>query len=93
MIADVFSPSRGAESSTDDGWMFRAACRQHAPSLFFPSDGVGVEVANRVCVACPVRPECLEYALLNRIRHGVWGGCSERGRQRILRQRRTTVTT
>ena len=54
----------------------------------FPSDGVGVEVANRICEGCPVQERCLEYALRNRIDHGVWGGCSERQRRRILRARR-----
>ncbi|MGH9023160.1 MAG: WhiB family transcriptional regulator [Acidimicrobiia bacterium] len=77
----------------DHGWMRHAMCREHLPSFFFPSDGVGVEVAKRVCVQCPVRIECLEYALVNRIDHGVWGGCSERERRRILRQRRTSVTS
>ena len=31
---------------------------------------------------------CLEYALEERIEHGVWGGCSERERRRILKRRR-----
>ena len=39
----------------------------------------------------PVRSECLEYALLNRIEHGVWGGASERERRRILRRRRDLI--
>lgn len=76
----------------DDGenndWMLRARCRGADPSEFFPSDGVGVEQAQRVCVDCPVRLECLEYALRHRIDHGVWGGCSERERRRILKRRR-----
>jgi WhiB family redox-sensing transcriptional regulator len=69
-------------------WMLGARCREAAPGAFFPSDGVGVERARRVCADCPVKPECLEYALEFRIDHGVWGGCSERERRRILRQRR-----
>jgi len=69
-------------------WMLEASCRELTPSEFFPSDGVGVEVAKRVCRDCPVRLECLEYALAERIDHGVWGGCSERERRRILRRRR-----
>ena len=69
-------------------WMLRAKCRGISPSEFFPSDGVGVEVAQRICDDCPVRLECLEYALENRIEHGVWGGASERERRRILRRRR-----
>ena len=65
-----------------------ARCRQLPPGTFFPSDGIGVEIAQRECEQCPVRLECLEYALENRIDHGVWGGASERERRRILRRRR-----
>ena len=41
-----------------------------------------------MCEVCPVRVDCLEYALANRLDYGVWGGTSERERQRILRERR-----
>ena len=75
---------------TDDfRWMLRAVCRGASPSEFFPSDGVGVDVARRVCEHCPVKSECLEYALEYRIEHGVWGGAAERERRRILRRRRS----
>jgi WhiB family redox-sensing transcriptional regulator len=73
---------------TAEAWMERALCRGANPSEFFPSDGSGVESAQRVCDVCPVRVECLEYALAHRIEHGVWGGASERERRRILRSRR-----
>ena len=69
-------------------WMRRARCRETSPSVFFPSDGVGVEHAQRVCEGCPVRTPCLEFALENHIDHGVWGGASERERRRIARRRR-----
>ncbi len=69
-------------------WMAEGNCREELPSLFFPSDGVGVEVARRVCEGCPVKAPCLEYALANGIDHGVWGGASERERRRIARRRR-----
>ncbi len=69
-------------------WMPQGRCREIPPGTFFPSDGVGVEVARRICAECPVKAPCLEYALLHRIDHGVWGGASERERRRILRQRR-----
>ena len=68
--------------------MLEARCREFDPASFFPSDGVGVERARRICAECPVRIECLEYALEYRIDHGVWGGASERERRRILRSRR-----
>ena len=72
----------------DTEWMVRGKCRTMPPAVFFPSDGVGVEVARRICAGCPVQRPCLEYALFHHIEHGVWGGASERERRRILRQRR-----
>jgi WhiB family redox-sensing transcriptional regulator len=70
------------------GWMTEGLCRDLAPGVFFPSDGVGVDRARRICNDCPVKAPCLEYALENRIDHGVWGATSERERRRILRSRR-----
>lgn len=72
-------------------WMSEGNCNQVPPSMFFPSDGVGVDLARKICQDCPVKGPCLEYALVNRIDHGVWGGTSERERRRILRQRRLTA--
>ena len=72
----------------DTNWMARGNCATQHPDTFFPSAGVGVEVAKRVCEGCPVQERCLEYALRNRIDHGVWGGCSARQRRRILRARK-----
>jgi WhiB family redox-sensing transcriptional regulator len=72
----------------DTSWMAQGLCRFEPPSTFFPSDGVGVETAKRICASCPVKKPCLEYALENRIDHGVWGGTSERQRRRILKQRK-----
>jgi WhiB family redox-sensing transcriptional regulator len=72
----------------DTSWMARGNCRDEAPARFFPSDGVGVDHARRICATCPVREPCLEYALEQRIDHGVWGGASERERRRILKRRR-----
>lgn len=76
------------ERPEEYAWMLTAKCRGISPAEFFPSDGTGVEVAQQICDGCPVRLECLEYALANRIEHGVWGGASERERRRILRRRR-----
>lgn len=69
-------------------WMIDGSCRNYPPAAFFPSDGVGVDAARRICFDCKVQEPCLEYALANRIDHGVWGGCSERERRRILKRRR-----
>ena len=72
----------------DTNWMATGLCASQPPETFFPSDGVGVEVARRICADCPVKEPCLEHALRNRIDHGVWGGCSERERRRIIKRRR-----
>lgn len=78
---------RGMESN----WMAIGNCNDKPAELFFPSDGVGVEIAKRVCADCPTKEPCLEYALANRIDHGVWGGTSERQRRRILKARRQAL--
>jgi WhiB family redox-sensing transcriptional regulator len=75
----------------DGEWMGEGSCRDMDPAVFFPSDGIGVQAAQRVCDDCPVRVPCLEYALANRVDHGVWGGTSERERRRILRRRRISA--
>lgn len=75
----------------DTQWMARGNCAHETPARFFPSDGVGVEVARRICATCPVKEACLEHALVNRIDHGVWGGASERERRRILKRRRVAA--
>jgi len=72
----------------DEHWMTKGKCRDLDPTIFFPSEGVGVQIAQQICADCPVRASCLEYALDNRVDHGVWGGSSERQRRRLLRQRR-----
>lgn len=72
----------------DTSWMLEGRCRNHPANTFFPSDGVGVAVARRICANCPVKEPCLDYALDNRIEHGIWGGTSERARALIARRRR-----
>ena len=72
---------------TEQEWMLQARCRSLALSEFFPSDGVGVDKARKICDQCGVKAECLEYRATYRIDHGC-GGASERERRRILRRRR-----
>lgn len=72
----------------DTVWMTHGLCRELDPQVFFPSTGTGVVQAQRICKRCPVSSECLEYALTYAIEHGVWGGVSERGRRKLVSQRR-----
>jgi WhiB family transcriptional regulator, redox-sensing transcriptional regulator len=74
-------------------WMATGLCRELPPATFFPSDGVGVDRARKICSTCSVQAPCLDYALSHRIDHGVWGGTSERERRRMLRRRRLTLTS
>ena len=72
-------------------WQDRAACYGLDPEIFFPASDEEAEVAKIVCDACAVRTACLEHALGSRERDGVWGGCTEKERRRIVRQRRRTA--
>ena len=72
-------------------WRQRAACRGIDPNVFYPPSEEEAEEAKSICAACPVREACLEYALANRERDGVWGGATERERRRLVRQRRKTA--
>lgn len=69
-------------------WMAEAACRGADPELFFPSRGDPTREAKAICWSCRVREECLEYALANGEKHGLWGGMSERQRRSVRRDRR-----
>jgi WhiB family transcriptional regulator, redox-sensing transcriptional regulator len=67
-------------------WQERALCAQTDPEAFFPEKGGSVREAKRVCMACEVRAECLDYALAHDERFGIWGGLSERERRRVKKQ-------
>ncbi|MEO6714868.1 MAG: WhiB family transcriptional regulator [Mycobacteriales bacterium] len=67
-------------------WQESALCAQTDPEAFFPEKGGSTREAKRICVGCDVRAECLEYALANDERFGIWGGLSERERRRIKRR-------
>jgi WhiB family redox-sensing transcriptional regulator len=70
----------------DPGWQELALCAQTDPEAFFPEKGGSTREAKRVCQSCEVRQECLEYALGNDERFGIWGGLSERERRRLKRR-------
>lgn len=68
-------------------WQERANCYGVDPDLFFPERGASTREAKGVCAGCEVRADCLEYALDNGEKFGIWGGLSERERRRLRRQR------
>ena len=74
-------------------WMARAACAGMHPETFHPHERRGqppdldaINTALATCARCPVRAECLEYALTHREDHGIWGGMTARQRLRIARR-------
>ena len=76
------------EAVTRDSWRQAAACRGCDGDTFYPETAEGVAVAKRICAGCKVREMCLETALRNQERHGVWGGLTERERARLGRRSR-----
>jgi WhiB family transcriptional regulator, redox-sensing transcriptional regulator len=78
------------EEEEADAWQEYASCRGLDPDLFFPERGGDTRSAKAVCDGCPVRAECLDYALTPPVeKFGIWGGMSERERRRIRSQRRS----
>lgn len=68
-------------------WQDQANCMGVDPDLFFPERGASTREAKEVCRGCVVRLDCLEYALDNVEKFGIWGGMSERERRRLRRAR------
>ncbi len=67
-------------------WQTDALCSQTDPEAFFPEKGGSTRDAKRICTSCDVKSECLEYALQNDERFGIWGGLSERERRKLKRR-------
>lgn len=76
----------GLAEQAAPSWQERALCAQTDPEAFFPEKGGSTREAKRVCTGCDVRSECLDYALENDERFGIWGGLSERERRKLKRR-------
>lgn len=75
------------QSVIDTTWQEFSNCLGVDPDLFFPERGASTREAKEVCRGCVVQNDCLEYALANGEKFGIWGGMSERERRRIRRHR------
>ena len=81
-----------ALGAADHSWRDQALCRDTDPELFFPVGTTGyalvqIDRAKQVCGECPVRAECLDFALDTNQDSGIWGGLTEEER-RVIRRRR-----
>ena len=75
----------GAETDAQS-WQEQALCAETDPEAFFPEKGGSTREAKKICTGCEVKAQCLEYALSNDERFGIWGGLSERERRRLRRR-------
>jgi WhiB family redox-sensing transcriptional regulator len=85
-LADVYDAGFTGVDADDQGWQERALCAETDPEAFFPEKGGSTREAKKICTGCEVRADCLEYALGNDERFGIWGGLSERERRRLRRR-------
>lgn len=72
-------------------WQDNAECSTVDPELWFPEKGGSPSVAKFICADCPVRTQCLEYAVENSINYGIWGGLSVKERRPLRRGIHGTV--
>ena len=84
MAVDIVTTLYGRQERS---WQLQANCMGVDPDLFFPERGASTREAKEVCRGCVVREDCLEYALANGEKFGIWGGMSERERRRLRRAR------
>jgi WhiB family redox-sensing transcriptional regulator len=67
-------------------WQSDSLCAQTDPEAFFPEKGGSTRDAKKICASCEVKAQCLEYALENDERFGIWGGLSERERRKLRKR-------
>ena len=85
-------PAPSSATDAEETWRLDALCAETDPEAFFPEKGGSTREAKRVCAGCDVRAECLEFALSNDERFGIWGGLSERERRRLRLARRDAIS-
>lgn len=74
------------ESSSTNNWLAKAACRGSGNTLFFSENVEDINAAKAVCKLCSVREDCLEYAIQNREKDGIWGGLDQEELQKKFRR-------
>ena len=67
-------------------WQSDSLCAQTDPEAFFPEKGGSTRDAKKICQSCEVKAQCLQYALENDERFGIWGGLSERERRKLRKR-------
>lgn len=68
-------------------WRDAALCAQVDPDRWFPAKGETAADVKAICRQCPVRRDCLEYAVVNNEIWGVWGGLNSKERRELRKGR------
>ncbi|MDV6979616.1 WhiB family transcriptional regulator [Mycobacterium intracellulare] len=72
----------------DLSWRNRARCEGVDPERFFPRKSDEQKETIKFCLGCPVRIECLQYALDVPAAYGIWGGTTQEERHQLRKRRR-----
>lgn len=73
--------------STGD-WRERAVCAEADPEAWFPVKGANPSRVKAICATCPVRQQCLDFAISQEFRvDGIWGGTTEDERRPLRREK------
>ena len=74
-------------TAPETDWFDDASCQGVDTDVFFPASEAQAGAAKEICASCPVREECLQFALDTRPADGVWGGLTPTERHRLIRRR------
>jgi WhiB family redox-sensing transcriptional regulator len=77
--------------SGGDEWRSIAACRNVDTEVFFPASDLFSHRAKLICSTCPVRKQCLDWAIATGQRDGIWGGKTAKQRRRMSRANGSAV--
>jgi WhiB family redox-sensing transcriptional regulator len=74
--------------ASNQEWQDRAACRHIPVERFFPPAEQEADEAKAICAVCDVRQPCLEFAIKEGERFGIWGGLTTQERRSLVAKRR-----
>lgn len=83
----MMSPEFISTRPAGEDWRDLAECQYADTSIFYPEENETADKAKSICAICPVQQQCLETAMRNREREGVWGGLTANERRRLRRRR------
>lgn len=84
-VIELISMLETQPRPSDEDWYSQALCPETDPDAFYPEKGGSTADAKKVCRGCPVKDQCLQWALDTDESYGVWGGLSGRERRRLKR--------